>query len=71
MSADSLRIARNEIYARHGFKFKDPYLHNHFSTCSWYTPSVESKDFDESVLSEVERNNIIKIKAKEALSPEE
>lgn len=36
-SADELRIARNEIYARHGRKFKDASLQNYFSKCAWYS----------------------------------
>ncbi len=33
-----LRIARNEIYARHGRYFKDPALARYFSRFSWYRP---------------------------------
>lgn len=36
-SADELRIARNEIYARHGRKFKDASLQNYFNSCAWYS----------------------------------
>lgn len=65
MSGDALWYARNEIYARHGFQFQNQYLNDYFMKCSWYTPSIEAKDFDESILSEVERNNINKIIAAE------
>ena len=33
-----LRIARNEIYARHGYVFKDPVLDKHFRKKNWYKP---------------------------------
>jgi hypothetical protein len=38
LSLDQLRIARNEIYARHGRFFRDPALAAHFSRFSWYKP---------------------------------
>ena len=36
LSASELKIARNEIYARHGKIFKDKILQEHFDKCSWY-----------------------------------
>ncbi len=57
-SAAELRIARNEIYARHGRKFVDKELQAHFNTMDWYTPTIEAKDFDEGVLSEIEKHNL-------------
>ena len=36
-SAAQLRIARNEIYARHGRRFKDASLQNYFNSCPWYS----------------------------------
>jgi uncharacterized caspase-like protein len=38
LSLDQLRIARNEIYARHGRFFRDPALAAHFARFSWYKP---------------------------------
>jgi hypothetical protein len=38
LSAEQLRIARNEIYARRGRYFKDPGLAAHFKRFSWYQP---------------------------------
>lgn len=34
-----LRLARNEIYARHGYKFKDKMLRAYFKKKAWYHPS--------------------------------
>lgn len=38
LSADELRIARNEIFARRGRYFKSEDLARHFSAYSWYHP---------------------------------
>jgi hypothetical protein len=38
LSSTELRIARNEIYARHGRFFVDQTLANYFSQFSWYHP---------------------------------
>ncbi len=53
-----LRIARNEIYARHGRKFTSKDLQDHFDSMDWYVPSVEASDFDESILNECEKYNL-------------
>ena len=60
---ESLRYGKNEIYAIHGRKFKDQELQEYFNWMSWYSPSVEPEDFDESVLSDIERENIQRIQA--------
>ena len=63
MSADQLWIARNEIFARHGRTFDNNYLNNYFESCSWYNGTVAPQDFDESVLSQVAKNNLEIIKS--------
>ncbi|MDP4094579.1 MAG: YARHG domain-containing protein [Bacillota bacterium] len=55
-------LARNEIYARHGFIFRDPYFKNYFESCGWYTPNTNFKG-NYSDFSEVERKNIELIKS--------
>lgn len=55
---NDLRIARNEIYARHGRKFDDVLLQNYFDSCTWYEDSIEAGQFDDSVLSEIEKENL-------------
>ena len=47
--ADYLRLARNEIYARHGRQFDDEGLQNYFETCNWYVGTTSASDFDEAV----------------------
>lgn len=67
LSGDELRLARNEIYARHGRKFDSEDLRNYFQSKSWYTPQYEGADFDvkgDSVLNEYElanRNLIVEL----------
>ncbi|WP_333650581.1 YARHG domain-containing protein [Lacrimispora sp.] len=58
LSASRLRIARNEIYARHGRRFNDEELQRYFNQCSWYEGTVAPEDFDEHILSEIEQSNI-------------
>ena len=57
-SDEELRIARNEIYARHGRMFHDQELQAHFDDCDWYEGYIEPEDFDESVLSDLEKRNL-------------
>ncbi|MDE6924482.1 MAG: YARHG domain-containing protein [Acetatifactor sp.] len=53
-----IHLAKNEIYARHGYIFKDPDLYNYFMGCIWYEPTIAPEDFDVSVLNEYERKNV-------------
>ena len=57
LSAEERKIALNEIYARHGRRFKDADLQAHFDACSWYKGTVAPEDFKESGLSEIETAN--------------
>ncbi len=59
MTAYQLRLARNEIYARHGRTFKDASLQNYFNSCSWYKPNGNyNYANDNANLSAVEKQNI-------------
>lgn len=57
LSDEDCKIALNEIYARHGRKFKDADLQAHFAACDWYSGTIEPDDFSDSVLSETEIAN--------------
>ena len=59
---ETLRIGRNEIYARHGRKFSDTKLQEYFDSKQWYEGTIEPDKFDESVLNEYEKENIKLIK---------
>lgn len=62
LSKEELRLARNEIYARHGRKFDDVQLQSYFDSKSWYKGTIDPADFSESMLSEIEKKNIELIK---------
>lgn len=57
LTADELRIARNEIYARHGRKFDDEDLQAYFNSKSWYTGTIDPDDFTTALLNEYEFEN--------------
>lgn len=55
-------LARNEIYARHGYVFKTQEIQNYFAAKSWYTPN---SSYDGSGLNDVEKANVDTISAYE------
>ena len=57
LSLQQLNYAKNEIYARHGRKFDSPELQNYFNSKSWYHGTVNPSDFNNSMLSDVEKKN--------------
>lgn len=65
MSDNELWIARNEIYARHGRGFTNGYLQGWFDACSWYEKTKEAGEFDDTVLSQLEKDNLDVIKEAE------
>lgn len=69
LTKDQLKIARNEIYARHGRKFDSEVLQFYFNSKSWYQGTIEASAFSEDLLSQVEKDNINLIKAKEESMP--
>lgn len=60
MNASTLRIARNEIFARHGYAFNSSELSRHFSQYGWYNPYTKNVS-----LSRVEQQNVSFIKTYE------
>ena len=65
LSAKQLRIAKNEIYARHGRLFADAELQSYFNGCSWYRGRIEPDEFEEGLLSEQEKANISMIQSRQ------
>jgi hypothetical protein len=53
---------RDEIYARHGKVFKEPWLQKYFSSFDWYKADA---NFTDAALTEVEKKNIATIAAYE------
>lgn len=58
LSQSDIRIAKNEIYARHGRKFASKDLQEYFNQLSWYEGTIEPENFDESCITQIERANI-------------
>ena len=65
MDPDTLRLARNEIYARHGRIFDSADLNEYFNSQSWYCGIYTAGEFDESWLNQYEKANINLIKSYE------
>lgn len=63
LTKEDLRIARNEIYARHGYIFKSQDLRDYFSSKSWYQPTCS--DASSLSLNEYELYNVDLIKRHE------
>ncbi|MCM1184486.1 MAG: YARHG domain-containing protein [Roseburia sp.] len=57
MTAEECRLARNELFARHGRRFRDEQLQEYFNSKSWYHATVEPDEFDETVFNEYEFAN--------------
>lgn len=57
-SDTELRLAKNEIYARHGRIFDSADLKDYFESKNWYKGTVKPSDFDENVLNKYEKANI-------------
>lgn len=53
-----IHLAKNEIYARHGYIFKNEDLNNYFMGCIWYQPVCNSEEFDDSVFNDYEKENL-------------
>lgn len=56
-----LRLARNEIYARKGYRFNNQRLLNWFEQFDWYTPRTENVS-----LNQIETRNVDRLKQAEA-----
>ncbi|MBS2101326.1 YARHG domain-containing protein [Carboxylicivirga linearis] len=55
LAKSELRLMRNEIFARYGYKFKSIDLQKHFLSKDWYHGNVSNVD---SYLTDIEKKNI-------------
>jgi hypothetical protein len=60
LSSQTLRLMRNEIFARHGYVFKSRELNEYFLTKRWYAPLSNTVE-----LSSIEAQNVALIKSVE------
>ena len=58
MNKEEINNAKNEIYARHGMKFNSKDTQEFFNGRSWYAGTIEEDNFDDSVLSDIEKANV-------------
>jgi hypothetical protein len=54
LSCFELKIARNEIFARYGYKFHDQDLIDHFTTQPWYHPVATDVSLSPTELTNVD-----------------
>ncbi|MCS7080810.1 MAG: protein kinase [Chloracidobacterium sp.] len=62
LTREELRLMRNEILARHGYRFSDPELAEHFNAKPWYRPT--GNDVGDK-LTPLEKRNIERIRQAE------
>lgn len=53
-----LLIARNEIYARHGYIFNDQNIARYFNCKNWYCGTTPSARFSDAVFNDYEKSNL-------------
>ena len=51
-------VFRNEIYARHGYIFKNEFWNEFFSTFTWYSGECPADTFDTTLFNEYEKANL-------------
>lgn len=67
LTKEQLRIARNEIFARHGRMFDSEDLQEYFDSKEWYTGTIPADEFNlEEILNDIEKANADLIKEVEA-----
>ncbi|MEZ3487217.1 MAG: DUF4234 domain-containing protein [Lachnospiraceae bacterium] len=63
VTAEDMAIGRNEVFARHGYIFKDEGLRAYFESTSWYEGTVPSDQFNaDAVFNDFEKKNVELIK---------
>lgn len=57
LNEQQVRMACNELYARHGRKFLDSSIQAYFNSKSWYRGTIEPEAFNEDVFNQYEKSN--------------
>jgi hypothetical protein len=57
-SPQQLELMRNEIYARHGRRFRRPDIQEYFNRQPWYTPKFDANSFPNDLLSRTQMRNV-------------
>ena len=58
LSDEDLRLAINELYARHGYTFKDQGLLDYYKKFDWYQPTVSPDEFSFDLFNDTEKANV-------------
>lgn len=59
LDVDELRHALNEIYARHGYIFRNEVYQSEFEAYSWYEPTIDADDWNgDAELNRTEKYNV-------------
>ncbi|SDB31420.1 YARHG domain-containing protein [Pseudobutyrivibrio sp. YE44] len=58
IAPEVIHAIKNEMYARHGYSFRDQDLYNYFMGQIWYEPTVLPADFSEKTFTETEVKNL-------------
>lgn len=64
-SKKKLRLARNELFARHGYIFKDKGLRKFFKKKAWYKPTLKPSKWSNDLFNKYEKANFELISNKE------
>lgn len=67
-SKQELRLKRNEVFARHGYRFNSPDLQRRFSSYDWYRPGDDNSSVS---LSHVEQVNVALMKRAEYIAEDD
>ena len=57
LSKELCNLGKNEIYARHGRKFKKEEIRKYFESKSWYKGTIPADQFDDTILNLYEQRN--------------
>mgnify|MGYP005840935151 CR=1 FL=1 len=57
-SFEQLRLMRNEIYARHGRRFRNRDIQEYFDRQPWYTPKFDASSFPTNLLTRTQMRNV-------------
>ncbi len=66
LSKPELRMIRNGLFARKGYRFKDQELHGFFRLYGWYQPTITDLEVASSLISDEESANLDLVKAYES-----
>ncbi len=59
-----LSIARNQIFAKYGRRFEDPFLNAVFLCKNWYEPKYSAEEFEvkqQDLLTDIEKENLVTV----------